>query len=281
MSFIFSAFADESDDRFEGQIDALLRNGYSHLEIRNLNGKNISDLTILEAKEISKRLADNLLKVWSVGSPIGKIDVNGDFESHLDKYKHTLELANVLCADRIRLFSFFMPKDEDPDNYKNLVIERMGKFSEIAKQYEIIPCHENEKGIFGDIASRCAEIHKALPDIKAVFDPANFVQAGQDTLKAFELLEEYVDYIHIKDSLESGEVVPAGTGAGNVPTLIRKYKELGGKVLTLEPHLYEFVGLKNLEREGDESIVGGCSFETAQEAFDVAVNALKGIVSKL
>jgi len=281
MGFVFSAFADESDEKLTGQIDALIRNGYTHLEIRNLDGKNVSDLSVNEAREISKILSDSELKVWSIGSPIGKIEITDDFESHLDKYKQTLEIANILGADRIRLFSFFMPRGENPENYKNLVIDRMGAFSEIAKEYSVIPCHENEKGIYGDIATRCAEIHKALPYIKAVFDPANFIQAGQDTLGAFELLGRYVDYMHIKDALKNGEVVPAGKGVGNVPQLIGKYKNSGGRVLTLEPHLYEFVGLKNLEREGEESIVGGCSFETPKEAFDAAVNALKGIVNTL
>ena len=50
---------------------------------------------------------------------------------------------------------------------------------ELAKGSGIVLCHENEKGIYGDIASRCAEIHRELPALKAVFDPANFIQCGQ------------------------------------------------------------------------------------------------------
>ena len=281
MSFKYGAFADESSDDFSGQIEALKRNGYSYLEIRNLEGKNFTELTTYEAREIDKQLKDNGLSVWSLGSPIGKIDIEGDFDTHIDLYKHTLELGNIFGAENIRLFSFFMPKGKNPDDYKNLVIERMGVFAEIAKAYGITPCHENEKGIFGDIADRCAEIHKAIPEIKAVFDPANFVQSGQDTLKAWEELEPYIEYMHIKDALSNGVVVAPGKGIGNIGELLKKYSAKGGKVLTLEPHLYEFVGLKSLEREGDESIVGQMSFSTAEEAFDFAVDNLKELVAEI
>ena len=96
MKFKLAAFADESSPELSGQIDALKRNGFSHLEIRNVNGKNVSDLTLREAKEIAAQLADHGLSVKSLGSPIGKIPVDGDYAAHLDLYKHTLDLAGVL-----------------------------------------------------------------------------------------------------------------------------------------------------------------------------------------
>lgn len=278
MDFKLSAFADESSDKFLGQIDALKRNGIGCLEIRNLDGRNVTALTAAEATEVTKILKDHDLQVWSVGSPIGKIDVNGDIHAHMDLYRHTLELTNILGAENIRLFSFFMPKDHDPEEYASLVIDRMGMFVELAREYGINPCHENEKGIYGDVASRCVKLHREVPGLKAVFDPANFVQCGQNTMEAWEVLSPYVHYMHIKDALPDGGVVPPGTGHGNVPALIRKYHALGGKVLSLEPHLFEFVGLKGLEKEGDESVVGAMAFTTAEEAFDYAANTLKTIL---
>lgn len=278
MQFKLSAFADESSDLFAGQIDALRRNGIDYLEIRNVDGKNITTYTCAQAREFAKILADHGLRLWSMGSPVGKINIDGDFAAHMELYRHTLELTKEMGAENIRLFSFFMPKDQDPEEYAALVIDRMGAFAELAKAYGINPCHENEKGIYGDIASRCLKLHKAVPGLKAVFDPANFVQCGQDTLEAWKQLHPYVHYMHIKDALPDGGVVPPGTGHGNVPALIRKYYAQGGKVLSLEPHLYEFVGLKSLEQEGDESVVGAMAFATAEEAFDYAANTLKTIL---
>ena len=281
MQFRYAAFADESAKDLAGQIDALKRNGFEFLEIRNLDGINFTKLSTAEMKEIAARLADNGLSVRSLGSPIGKMKINDDFDAHMELCKHTLELGNVLGAQQIRLFSFFMPKGEDPAPYRELVLERMGIFARTAKEFGIQACHENEKGIYGDMAARCLEIHKAVPELKAVFDPANFVQCGQDTLEAWELLSPYVEYMHIKDALPNGKVVPPGSGAGNVPQLVAKYAAQGGVVLSLEPHLSNFVGLKALENEGDESIVGDMKFDSTEEAFDFAANNLKRIVKEM
>lgn len=281
MQYKLSAFADESSNRFPEQVDALKRNGYSYLEIRNLDGKNVTELTTAEAKALTEVLADNGLQVWSIGSPIGKIQIADDFEKHLDLYRHTLELAKEMGAACIRLFSFFIPKDHRPEEYRNLVLDRMAQFAELTKPYGIVACHENEKGIYGDVASRCMEIHREIPELKAVFDPANFVQCGQDTLQAWEVLHPYVYYMHIKDAVSGGDVVPAGMGSGNVKELLTRYFAQGGQVLTLEPHLYGFEGLKSLEQEGEESVVGGMSFANAEHAFDYGAKALNKILEEI
>lgn len=280
MQFKFAAFADESSPILSGQIDALKRNGFDYLEIRNINGKNISDLTLSEAKEIAAQLADQGLSVKSLGSPIGKIPVDGDYAAHLDLYKHTLDLAGVFGADKIRLFSFYIPKGMDPAVCRDTVLRRMDDFVVLAKPHGVTACHENEKGIYGDIAVRCLDLHRNVPGLAAVFDPANFIQCGQDTLEGWEMLCDYVNYMHIKDALPDGRVVPPGEGIGYVPVLLEKFAAQGGKLLSLEPHLSDFVGLKALEREGEESIVGALSFESNEAAFDHAAKALKKLLGQ-
>ena len=237
------AFADEASPFIDGQIKALKENGLDGLEIRNVDNVNVSDISDAKAKEVKKKLDDAGLAVWSVGSPIGKIDiVKDDFNLHTEKFRRTLEIAEILGAENIRLFSFYIPKESDPSEYRNEVIDRLGKFLGIASGTGIDLCHENEKGIYGDNAERCLEIYKALPEIKAIFDPANFVQCGVDTLPAWEMLKTYVKYLHIKDALPDGNVVPAGKGAGNLSYILSDYKTMNGTALTLEPHLFQGCG---------------------------------------
>lgn len=275
---IINAFADESSPVLAEQIDAMKRNGVSGLEVRNVNGKNIGALSNDEVLEVKKALADAGLNTWSIGSAIGKISITDDFAPHLEKHKRVVEIANMLDAKYIRLFSFYMPKDTDPTPYRDEVIERMGKFVEAAKGSGVLLCHENEKGIYGDIAPRCLEIHKALPELGCIFDPANYIQCEQDTLEAWDLLGDRVTYMHIKDALKDGRVVPAGKGDGNLPILLKKYIENGGKGVTLEPHLSVFDGLASLEREGDKTLIGEYQFPSKEAAFDAAVDALKAII---
>ena len=46
------AFSDEADASLEGQIAALKRNNVPYMEMRNVNGKNVTELTLEEAKVI-------------------------------------------------------------------------------------------------------------------------------------------------------------------------------------------------------------------------------------
>ena len=277
------AFSDEAGQDLNEQIKALSENGYEGMEIRGVGGENISKITIEQAKDIKKRVEDAGLCVWSIGSPIGKITLDADFEAHMDLYKHTLELSAIFGAKAFRLFSFHMPKDEtDFSPYKNEVIERMGRFVDVAKGYDIKICHENEKGIYGDNASRCLEIHQAVPELGGIFDPANFVQCKQDTLEAWDLLSPYITYMHIKDANPEGKVVPAGEGIGNVGAILKKYYAMGGRDLTLEPHLKVFDGMKDLEKDFDAGKIGQRKvYPTARAAFDAAVTALNGLIKEI
>ena len=84
------AFADEADPKISGQIAALKKNGIPCLEMRGVDGKNVTELTVAEARELRSRLEAEGIRVWSVGSPLGKIGLADDFEKHLDLFRHTL-----------------------------------------------------------------------------------------------------------------------------------------------------------------------------------------------
>ena len=276
MKFTLAAFADEADSSIRGQIAALCENGISYLEIRGVDGESISTITREKAREIRKELDESGIAVWSIGSPYGKIKIDWDFTHHLDLFKRGIETAEILGAEHIRIFSFYVPR-ADADAYTDAVLERLEQFRTAAKGSGVTLCHENEKGIYGDTAARCARIHRAFPDIKAVFDPANFVQCGEDTLKAFEMLCEHVEYVHIKDALPCGTVVPAGQGIGNIPCILERYS---GKVLTLEPHLAVFKGLEQLEA-GETSKIEQHRYPSKRAAFDTAAAALKKIIDDI
>lgn len=279
MSINIYAFADEASPNIDGQITALKRNGLNGLEMRNVDGVNVSDITIEKAKEVKHKLQENGLITWSVGSPIGKIDIEeDDFKAHTEKLKHTLEIANILESKNIRMFSFYMPEGKDPSDYKNEVIERLGVMCDIARNFGVSLCHENEKGIYGDIPERCLEIHKALPELKGIFDPANYVQCGADTLKAWDMLKGYIYYMHIKDAKLDGTVVPAGQGDGNVKEIVKSFIAGGGKAFTIEPHLTVFEGFSHLERKGEKSEISEYGYPDSNTAFDAACNAFKGLL---
>ncbi|MDO5377519.1 MAG: TIM barrel protein [Clostridia bacterium] len=274
------AFADEASPSVDGQIAAMKRNGLSGLEIRGVDGENVSSISLPKAREVRRKLEDAGLTVWSVGSPIGKIDIDaGDFPAHLTLLRHTLDVARELGAANLRMFSFYIPAGKRPEDCRQKVVDQLGEMLRAGEGSGVLFCHENEKGIYGDTAGRCEELLRLFPAMRGVFNPANFVQCGQDTLSAWERLSPFIHYLHIKDALSDGSVVPAGKGLGHVRRITDAFRAQGGCCATIEPHLRVFDGFKGLEREGDAGAVGSYAYASSDEAFDAACAAFRGIIA--
>lgn len=278
------AFADEASSDRAGQIKVLRENRIPYLEIRGVDGVNIAALETSAAKTYARELKDNGLSVWSIGSPAGKSLITEDFSKEKDQFSRLLEMAEIFEAPCIRLFSFY--GTESSDACFDEVCRRLDVFCTMAKEQGVRPCHENEKGIYGDTADRCLRLHQALPGMSAVFDPANFVQCGQDIMTAWDLLSPYVWYGHIKDAVSDGRIVPPGEGIGALREYLPLFAamardEKNSGVLTLEPHLMEFVGLSGLEQADGKSAVGGLSYPDERAAFDHAVICLKNILHEI
>ena len=275
------AFADEASPIIDKQIIAMRRNGLQGLEIRNVDGESVAAISLDKAREVRAKMDAAGLKVWSIGSPIGKIDIEkDDFNAHMDTLRHVIEVAQILGAENIRMFSFYIPAGKNPADYRAEALRRLHLMADAAEGTGVTLCHENEKGIYGDMANRCLEILEAEPRIAGVFDPANFVQCGQDTWEAWKLLGSKIKYMHIKDALfKDNSVVPAGKGDGQVDKILKAFLENGGECLTVEPHLTVFDALKTLEREGEKSRVGGAyAYPSSDAAFDAACQALRELL---
>lgn len=265
------AFADEANSSLDGQIQALKENNIPYLEVRGINGKSVAGFTANEAKDYQKQLSDNGIAVWSVGSALGKVDIDCDFEDYKNTVRHVCEMANIFKTDKIRMFSFYKAYEE-----RNKVIDYLSQMVEIGKEYGVLMCHENEKGIYGDVADRCVDVLDNVKDLKCVYDPANFIQCDEKADKTLALLHHRAIYFHIKDVIEATQqIVPAGYGDGKIDKLIADISD--DKVLTLEPHLSAFVGYKNID---DTEMKHKFSFANAREAFDAAVKATKDILVK-
>lgn len=281
QNITISGFADEIDPSLDKQIEVIKKLGISHIEMRGVDGKGLVEYPLDEVKKIKEKLDANGIRLSAVGSPIGKIQITDPFEEHFELFKHTVEIAKIMETPYIRMFSFFMPEGEEPGKYKDEVFRRLGMFVDYAKQQDVVLLHENEKEIYGDVAVRCKEIldEFACDNFRAVFDFANFVQCKQDTKEVYEMLKPYISYIHIKDAMwESGKVVPAGYGDGNVKEILADLIKNGYEgVLSLEPHLADFAGFSALEQgetEKKEPLSG-------EEAYTTAYNALRKIVEEL
>ena len=240
--FTFAAFGDEIAADLAEQLDTMRQHNVPALEFRGAWGQNILDLSDDDVRRAKGLLDEREMHVSAIGSPIGKVKITDDFAAHLVRFRRALAVAAMLDAPRIRVFSFFYPHGENPAQYRTAVLDRMQMLTDLAAEAGVTLYHENEKEIYGDIATRCADLHHSIPSphLQAAFDPANFIQCGvQPMAEAWPMLAEFSSHIHIKDAvMADGHVVPAGEGDGQIRDLLKTLMERNYRgYLTLEPHL--------------------------------------------
>lgn len=288
-NLVISGFADEIHPQLDEQLRVLRGLGMDHLCLRAADGKGVADYTLEEFQErILPRLEEAGVKISSLGSPIGKVDIHDDaaFQRQLEQLDTLCRICNASGCRYIRMFSFFIPKGENPDDYTDQVLAKLARFAQVAEKYDVILIHENEKDIYGDIGRRCRVIldRLASPHFKAAFDFANFVQCGEDPEACWELLKDQVVYIHIKDAVKgNNENVLCGTGDGKIPQLLKRAVREDGYqgFLTLEPHLVLFDTLQSLETEDAAKVIAHNKAKDGAEGFTMQYNALVDILKTI
>lgn len=276
---LLSAFADEYSKNMDTQIQLCSKQQIPYLEPRFINDKNIADLSAAEAKELQKKLGD--IKVSSIGSPLGKINLADDFQAHLEKAKRVFETANILDTRNVRMFSFYLHKGKSRQDCRGEVMDKLGQMIDLAKKFDVTLCHENEAEIYAESPDMCLDILDAFHgDLKCVFDMGNFVLGGFNPLtEAYPKLKNYIQYFHIKDALAAGAVVPPGCGEGYIKEILTNYLADFDTdvIITLEPHLQTFDGLNALV---GRSFDNPYKYETPEIAFLDALKRIREIIGE-
>lgn len=284
MKMTITGFADEIDQDLETQIASMQKLGISHIEMRGVDGDNLIFHSDEKVRQIKKTLEDNDMSLSALGTPIGKISITDDFAPHFDQFKRAVEIARIMDTPNIRMFSFYLPENSNPADYETAVVDRLGQFVDYAASNEVILLHENEKGIYGEKAAECKKLMDLFygEHFQAIFDFANFVQACENTLDAYQLLKSFISYIHVKDALsKDGSVVPAGMGDGNIAQILSDLSQSGYTgFLSLEPHLFDFSGLAALEATDKKTTITQNKQLTSFEAFELAHQSLLKILDK-
>jgi 3-dehydroshikimate dehydratase len=269
--FTISAFADEISPEPQEQIDVLKTCGVRHIEFRSIHKTNVLALSDAQIAEFKSLLDREGFKLSAIGSPIGKIRIDEPVAPHMEKFQRAIHLCKTFGTPNIRIFSYYPPEKFDGNwtPFRDEVMKRMRAKVEIAQKNGITLFHENEHRIYGDSPERLADLYRTIesPNLKAAYDPANFVFCGYDPLKGWDACKPYTAHFHIKD-WKTGEQhgsIP-GEGEGQIPKIIADAVKMGYKgFATMEPHLL------------GGGPTGGV---TGPELFPKAVAAFKAILDK-
>src|SRR4051794_27901907 len=143
MQWIVSAFADEAGDACEAQIKALQDAGLKHIDIRGMDGFNITTMPEDHAAKVREKLDVAGIKVNMFGTPIGKIDIADDFQTDVTKLKHLGKLAPILGCNAVRIFSYYNKAGADHGQWQRQSLDRLRHLSDIAGALGLALYHEN------------------------------------------------------------------------------------------------------------------------------------------
>jgi sugar phosphate isomerase/epimerase len=241
MEWILSAFADEAGSTADEQIAALERAGLRHIDLRGIEGFNISELPVDVAREVKKKLDDNGIVVNMFGSPLGKIDITEDFEIDRKKLRHIGELAPIFGCYAVRIFSYYNRENRSREEFQRESLRRLAALKNDAKKMGLVLFHENEREIFGEDLESNLTIARDLRDestFKLIFDFDNYNQGGEDVWANWEALRGLTDSFHLKDSTKEKVHVPIGQGNGRARDILNDARNRGwAGPVSVEPHL--------------------------------------------
>ena len=141
-----TGFADEASAGIEGQIQATQALGWENIESRNIDGKNIHDLSDQEFDVVYGKLQEAGVKINCFGSAIANWGkrIEEPFDSSMAEAKRAIPRMKRLGTQLIRIMSFAVRKGHGPDD--QMVEERFRRLRELVSMFSgegLIPVHEN------------------------------------------------------------------------------------------------------------------------------------------
>ena len=283
-----SGFADEIDPLLDKQLAVVKALGMHYICLRAADGMGVAEYTPESFREkLLPRLRDADIRLSSLGSPIGKINIDDEeaYQKQLEQLENLCQICKEADCRYIRVFSFWIPAGMDPEQFRPQVLKKLQAFLNIAQKYGVTLIHENEKNIYGDTAQRCKVLFEQLqsPNFKAAFDFANFVQCGEDPEACWNVLKDHVAYIHIKDAVFGKVYIPEGTNTAKIAEILEQaiFEEGYKGFLTLEPHLVLFDTLQSLEIEDAKDVISRDKAKDGAEGYAMQYRALIDILQKM
>lgn len=232
-----SVFTDEISDDFGKAVEIAAREfGLHWVEVRNLWGKHLLDLTSTEMAEARRLLDRYQLRVCSIASPLFKADWPDSPRSRHSPGKGPIPADTLLIQDTVlekgieaalqlgkpplRCFDFWRLDDAAP--HRRSINQVLIQAAQKAKRRDITLMLENEPSCNTGTAREAAEVLRAIPNpnFKLLWDPANSWFAGADPFpEGYRLLPPHrIAHVHCKDGLrnEKGGLEWAPIGKGKI-----------------------------------------------------------------
>lgn len=243
----YSGIADEAGRDIATQIRAHQELGWDHIELRMVDGTNITQLGDPEFEAVARAIEAAGMQVSCFGSAIANWarPITCDPQIDIADLKQAIPRMQRLNVPFIRVMSY--PNDDkaplDDATWRNEAIARMKVLARMAEDAGVLLAHENCSG-WGGLSSENSNVllgEVNSPALKVVFDTGNPVTYGQDAWAYYQAVRNDIAYVHIKDARKvDGEdhYCYCGEGAGYVREIVGDLLATGyAGGFSIEPHL--------------------------------------------
>ena len=241
-----AGIADEAGKSIEKQIQAHQELGWNHIEVRNVDGKNLTDVDENTFNEIAEKLEKARMNVCSFGSQIANWarKISGDFNLDVEELKRAIPRMQKLHTKYIRIMSY--PNDNwDDAKWRAEVMRRLKELTKMAEAGGIILAHENCSGWGGQSPEQALDIIEAIdsPALRFLLDTGNKPHQKGTVWEVYQKIKNYIVHVHIKDYQGEKFVFP-GEGEAQMSEVVKDLLASGyDGGFSIEPHMAAVVHL--------------------------------------
>ncbi len=281
----FSGFADEAGASIDVQIKATKEAGWKYIELRNIDGVNITDITDEAFDTVCQKLSDADIRVNAFGSNVANWGKNplveADFVRSCEELRRAVPRMKALGVSYIRGMSFKAAGVPITKENTAAILDKVKKLVEICEDSGIVYCHENCMNYFSQSYELMEQLSDAIPSkaFALLYDSGNQVYKDnkmgpqpyekQTAWGMYEAMRDRIVHVHIKDGVpvrneKTGEMTDhftfAGEGNADLPRILRDLKARGyDGGYSIEPHMvvvyHEDAGREDKRREQFENYV--------------------------
>lgn len=244
-----AGIADEAGASIERQIEAHRELGWKHIEIRNVDEKNLIDVDEAKFNQIAKKLDEAGIRVCCFASQIANWarKISGDFTLDVEELRRAIPRMHRLGTKYIRIMSY--PNDNwNESDWRKEVVRRLKELARIAEDGEVTLAHENCSGWGGQGPEEALDIIEAVnsPNLRFLLDTGNKPQGNGAPWDVYQKVKDYILHVHIKDykGKEGNRFVFPGEGGCQVEKIIEDLLSSGYKGgFSIEPHMASIIHL--------------------------------------
>ncbi|HEY3418297.1 MAG TPA: sugar phosphate isomerase/epimerase family protein [Armatimonadota bacterium] len=257
----FAGISDEAGASIERQIAAHQALGWTRLELRMIDGTNLTDVDDATFHHVVDAVEAAGMTVCSFASQLANWSrkISGDFAIDREEMERAVPRMQRLGTKFIRCMSY--PNDGMADEaWRDEAVRRLRILAKMAEDGGVMLLHENCNGWGGESPANTMELLARVdnPAFRLVYDTGNPFTHKQNAYAYLETVIDFVDHVHIKDGYLDGEknvFTYPGEGScrvGDCLKLLIEHDYDGG--YSIEPHIASIIHTGDMGGEEREQV---------------------------